>query len=274
MFRTLIREPLVHFIAAGLLIFLAHALLPAPRQADETIRIGASDIARLANLYAGETGKAPGRPELQALIADQVETTALAHEARRLGLDQGDTVVERRLAQKMRFMINDLAVPPAPGEAELKRWYASNRQAFQRPAETSFDHVFYRDPESPRAAAALQQLNSGRAADWRAVGDAFMLQRQYGALPEPDVERIFGRGFASSLAALEPGPGWQGPVASAFGVHLVRITARDPPASPPFGAVRDRVLAAWQEAELARLNAEAVQKIVSRYRVEIEGQAP
>ena len=274
MFRTLIREPLVHFIAAGLLIFLANALLPAPRSAKETIRVGAADISRLANLYAGETGKAPGPAELKALVADQFEMTALANEARRLGLDEGDTVVERRLAQKMRFMINDLAVPEAPAESELKRWYEEHRQAFQRPAETSFDHVFFRDPETPRAAAALQQLNSGRGVNWLALGDAFMLQRQYGALPEPEIERIFGRGFASSLATLAPGTQWQGPVASAFGVHLVRVTARDPAASPPFESVRDDVLAAWQEAELAKLNAEAVQKIVSRYKVEIEGQAP
>lgn len=270
--RRFVREPLVHFIAAALAIFLVSALVPARLDERETIRIGAPEIQRLAGLYASEAGRPPGAGEMQALIADHVEVSALAREARRLGLDDGDTVVERRLAQKMRFMINDLAVPPPPEDAVLRQWFDANPAAFVRSARTSFDHVFFRTAEDPRLSSVRAQLNAAGPPDWRTQGDAFMLERAYAALPDAEIDRLFGRDFTRALSELTPAPEWQGPVASAFGVHLIRVTARSAPETPPFESVRDEVLAHWQEAELARANAEAVREIVSRYKVEIEAE--
>lgn len=267
-----VREPLVHFIAAALAIFLLSALVPARLEARETIRIGAPEIERLAGLYASEAGRPPGADDMQSLIANHVEVSALAREARRLGLDEGDTVVERRLAQKMRFMINDLAVPPPPEEAVLRQWFGANPGAFVRPARTSFDHVFFRTPDGPRLSSVQAQLKAASPPDWRMQGDAFMLERAYTALPDPEIDRLFGRDFTRALSALTPGPEWQGPIASAFGVHLIRVTARNAPETPAFESVRDEVLAHWQEAELSRANAEAVREIVSRYKVEIEAE--
>ena len=159
MFQKLVRDPLVHFVVAALLIFGISQALNGFGAREDTIRLSRADIERLAALYATETGTPPGPDELRSLVIDQVETMALAREARRLGLEAGDVVVERRLAQKMRFMVDDLANPADPEERELRNWFEENRDQFAVPALYSFDHVYFREASDPRARVAMARLS-------------------------------------------------------------------------------------------------------------------
>lgn len=274
MLQKLVRDPLVHFIAAALLVFGASHFVSRFNAHKDTIRLSRAEIERLASLYAAETGAPPGPDELRSLVVDQVETLALAREARRLGLEDGDVVVDRRLAQKMRFMVDDLANPADPGDAELRRWFEENHARFDVPARFSFDHVYFRDASDPRAAQALADLAAKPTIDWLGQGDAFMLQRQYGELPIREVVRLFGADFAQALAVLAPDGAWHGPLNSALGTHLLRVTKVSPAASPDFDTVRAEVLEQWRSEARLRANAKAVLDIVSRYKVEIEGAAP
>lgn len=256
---------------AALVIFAAGEAVSRIRPPEDTIRISRADLERLAGLYAMETG-APQAPDaLQALLADQVETLALAREARRLGLEEGDVIIERRLAQKMRFMVDDLSEAQDPDEAMLRRWFEDNRAAFAVPALYSFEHVYFRDSGDERIEAALRALRDEPEADWRAMGDAFMLQRRYGEVPAREITRLFGAGFAEGLEALAGQGGWQGPVRSVLGAHLVRLTHVAPAGSPDYETVRMQVLERWREEARLEANARAVAEITARYRVEIEG---
>ena len=274
MFQKLVRDPLVHFVVAALLIFGISQALNGFGAREDTIRLSRADIERLAALYATETGTPPGPDELRSLVIDQVETMALAREARRLGLEAGDVVVERRLAQKMRFMVDDLANPADPEERELRNWFEENRDQFAVPALYSFDHVYFREASDPRARVAMAELRNQPGADWLAEGDAFMLQRQYCELPVREVVRLFGAEFAEALTGLPPDGAWQGPVNSALGTHLVRVTKVSAAASPNFDTVRGEVLEQWRAEARLRANARAVSDIVARYKVELEGAAP
>lgn len=267
----LYRDPLVHFTLAAALIFALFHFI-APRDSGrETIHISRADLERLAALYASESGALPEPDEMRALAADYVETTALAREARRLGLEDGDIVVERRLAQKMRFMVDDLTELPDPDDAALKAWFEANAGSFARPALYSFEHVYFRDPSDPRIKTTLASLAGSPAGDWRGMGDSFMLQRQYGELPAREITRLFGAGFAARVEALPLGEAWQGPVTSALGVHLVRVTKRIAAETPTFEAVKGDVLLRWREEERRRANARQISDIVSRYTVSLEG---
>lgn len=273
--RGLIREPLVHFVLAAGLIFAAYSAVSAGRVGEtETIRISAAELERLAALYATEAGTLPSTEDLRAIIVDHVENEALTREARRLGLGEGDTVVERRLAQKMRFMLDDLAELPAPEEAELRDWYGEHPERFTEPGRVSFDHVFLTSPDDARSTALLAQLNGNTPPDWRRSGDPFMLQRQYGNLPVREVVRLFGGDFAEALSSLPVSDGWQGPVPSAIGIHLVRVSSRSPEQLPAFDDIQDAVATDWETNMRRRLNAEAVAEVVARYEVEIEGLEP
>ena len=211
------------------------------------------------------------------MIADFVRDQALAQEARRLGLDIGDTVVERRLAQKMTFLASDLTPLERPSDTELEDWYTHHSDRFKSPQTVSFDHIFFskdkrRDGTDAAARNELAALNKGGDANWKQRGDPFMLARSYGELPKREIARLFGTEFANAIAAQAASATWTGPVTSAFGDHVVRVSKNQPAELPPLDAIRKAVEADWMDHHRRSQNAAAIKDIVSRYRVVIEGR--
>ena len=269
--KRLIREPIVHFIVLAALIFAAHHWLTNARQdAETTIVVSVAEQERLAALYATEAGALPSQQDLRAMISDYVEQKALVREARRLGLETGDTVIERRLAQKMTFMISDMEEVTTPEPGELETWFAENQQQFEEPKRISFRHIFFAEPDSERIETALQSLS--RAPDtWSTYGDPFMLQRTYSNLPVREITRLFGADFAASLATAPGDTGsWQGPFESALGLHLVQILEVRDGSLPALDTIRDRVTARWQQERSRELSRAAIDEIIAQYDIEIE----
>ena len=273
--RRLLGEPLVHFILLAGLIFLAYAWLSDRQQTlDSTIIVSRSDMERMAALYAVEAGALPGERDLRAMISDHVQQQALAREARKLGMAEGDTVVERRLAQKMTFMLSDLEEPDLPDSKSLEAWYEAHADQFMEPARWSFQHVFFADASGPRVSEALAQLGGTEETDWRTLGDPFMLQREYSELPSREVVRLFGSDFLTALKALDVAEGgWGGPVVSALGAHIVRVRKRSEAYLPPLEDIRPAVEAAWQEEARRAQTAREIEAIVGQYDVVIAGEA-
>ncbi len=263
----LLREPLVHFAGAGVTIFLLVTIWQSFSPSREAIIVSRQDLLRMASVYSSEAGTAPSLIDLQGMINDHIETAVLASEARRLGLDRGDVVLERRLAQKMRFMIDDLTDVPTVSLSTLKDWYENNRSKFDIPTLYSFDHVYFRDATNQRIKNSLQELQNG--ADWREVGDAFMLQRQYGDIPSSEITRLFGPEFTSNVA-VAPQNQWVGPHVSTLGTHLVRVNRIKPSSSPNFEDVVELVERKWRDEQLRLLNQKAIEDIIKRYDVHIE----
>ena len=270
--QRLIREPLVHFVLIAVAIFVAYGWLTDRQASDEqTILVTASDIDRMAALFATEAGALPSDQDMRAMISDHIEQQALAREARRLGLAEGDTVVERRLAQKMAFMITDMEAVTSPESGELEDWFAQNQSLFVEPDRYSFQHVFFASTDDPRLTETRQALSDAPEA-WRSLGDPFMLQRTYSELPPREIGRVFGADFANQIVQMEHQPGtWSAPVSSALGVHLVRVMARREGGLPELAAIRDRVQTRWQEEKSRAQARDAIATIVDRYTVEIEG---
>lgn len=270
--KRLIREPLVHFVLIAVAIFVLYGWLSDRRASDEqTIRVTAADIDRMAALFTTEAGGLPSEQDMRTMILDHIEQQALAREARRLGLAEGDTVVERRLAQKMSFMITDMEAVTSPEPGELEEWFAQNQTLFVEPDRISFQHVFFTRADDPRLDETMQALRDDPEI-WRSLGDPFMLQRTYSELPPLEIGRLFGSAFANEIAQANGEQGtWSAPVASALGVHLVRVTARREGGLPELETIRDRVQTRWQEENGRAQAREAVAAIVDRYTVEIEG---
>jgi len=272
--KRIVQEPLVHFIILSVAVFWLYQFVTSQRQASEhTINITRSDLERLSSLYAVEAGTLPSEEDMRALLVDQVQQEALAREARRLGLAEGDTVVQRRLAQKMTFILSDHGQIDDPGDQVLQTWFSENAARFEEPLRVSFDHVFFSNSSDPRVAKTLDMLNSSAQTDWRALGDPFMLQRHYEGTPKRELSRLFGRQFSDQLATLSNSDGsqWQGPVESALGLHLVRVTEQVEARMPQLDEVRSAVLQDWREHEQRRRTAEEISKIVDQYSIVVEG---
>lgn len=270
--KRLIREPLVHFILIAIAIFIAYGVVADRRENDaQTIVVTASDIDRMAALFTSEAGALPSEQDMRAMISDHIEQQALAREARRLGLAEGDTVVERRLAQKMMFMVTDMEAVTSPQPGELEDWFSQNEALFVEPDRVSFQHVFFANANDPRLDLTRQALAEDPES-WRSRGDPFMLQRAYSELPEREIARLFGVSFAEQILRLPAGSeSWSEALDSALGIHLVRVIARRDGGLPDLERIRERVQTRWQEDQSRAQARAAIRTIVDRYSVEIEG---
>jgi hypothetical protein len=239
----LLREPLLHFLALGALIFAVNALLhPAGGDDPHRIALGRGDIERVRALYTQQWGTPPAQTDMPKLVEDYIRSEILAREGTALGLATGDPVVRNRLVQKMEFLLQDTSAVTQPSDAEMAAYLAAYADRYRSPEQLVFRQIYFSpslrgDRAEGDARAVLASLGSGKA---DAAGDPFMLA----ADPEPrsraDIAQDFGAGFATALFAL-PSGSWQGPVRSALGIHLVRVDRRLPARLPAFAEIRDRV---------------------------------
>ena len=273
----LLRDPLTHFVLAATLIFVAYSVWQnRSDKADSTIFVTTGELERLAALYTSEAGALPSETDMAAMVSDLVRDEALSREARRLGLDRDDTIITRRLAQKMSFVVSDLAEDPEPTRDEMLDWHATHTERFTTPATLTFSHIYFSpdvrgDGTETDAADTLAQLNASSATALDNLGDPFMLQRQYGDVPLREVARQFGGEFANELSELSVSDEWQGPLPSAFGLHLVKLESSTPASVVPFDDIVDQVRKDWLENSRRIANEQAVRDIIARYTVEIEG---
>ncbi len=267
------REPLVHFILLGALLFAGHMLWQRHvSKADYTITVTAEEMERQALIFAGENRRQPTDDDLKALLFAHVEEQALMREAQRLGLGADDTIIRRRLAQKMRFIIEDVDAPALPDDAELRAWFDDNVHEFTAAETRSFSHI-YLSPEAQGDAlevAALKTLRAVNAAPqtWESMGDPFMLKRDFKELRAIETTRLFGPAFTAGIFNAK-GETWQGPVESAFGLHLIRINEISPQIIPTFEEARGDVEAAWQEQARRSANQNKLKSLIQKYKVDV-----
>lgn len=271
--KTLLREPFVHFIVLGLGLFAAHGVWQKQIQKSErTIIVNPAEMERQAQIFATENRRQPSDNDLEGLLFAHIEEQVLMREAIRLGLNEDDTIIRRRLAQKMRFMIDDVSMPALPDRTALEAWFSENPSRFIRPETRSFEHI-YLSPKNRAdtvVAEAEAILARGVSDDWTSVGEAFMTGRSFKTLAQPAVQRDFGTAFAQALFALPRSDAWQGPINSAFGVHLVRLTDVTPAYLPDFEDIQIEVEAVWLDEAKRAENTKALEDLIAKYKVEVE----
>lgn len=272
--RTVLGEPLLHFLVVGAALFGAyHVLNPAPEGGAEPqqIVLTRDDVRRLAISWLAQ-GRSPPTPEqVRALVDQKVTQEILFREAVALGLDRDDEVVKRRLAQKMDFLAADVATLQEPTEEQLKAWFSRNSVRFTLPAHASFRHLYFspdRHGAGTRdaASAALARL-AGKTADppeIAAAGDPFMFQNQYQDVTPEQAGKQFGPQFSDALFQLAPGT-WHGPVQSGYGWHLVWIDSVEPGRVPTFAEVKPNVKAGWIDDQYREIKRAALDDMRSRY---------
>lgn len=273
----LLREPLLHFLLAGALLFGIYAWLNRgggdSGDLDRTVQITEREILWLTETWTRQWQRAPDERELQGLITDYLREELLAREARSLDLDRDDVIVRRRLAQKMDFMLEDTARLAAPTDEQLRTLYEADRARFDAPATVSFEMVFFSaEMRGERAAgdaqALLARLNAaGTTADPGDAGDATLLPLEMSDADQQAIASVFGDEFAGAVMAQAPG-GWQGPFASAFGQHLVRVGARREGAAREFDEIRADLVEEWHRRGQTDAKALYFRGLLERYDIE------
>ena len=276
--KRALAQPLLHFLAVGALIFGLSDLLGEDSAGDERrIVIAPEWIEQLATGFAKQWRRPPNPEELQGLIDEFVREEILYREGVALGLDRNDTVIRRRVVQKVEFLIEDLVAAGEPDAATLEAFYQQNSASFRVPARIGFRHIYFSGDRRGEAAAEdgrrlLEELVAADASDAGAAsgrGDPFLLSDRYQGISRKELAAQLGSAFADAVFALPP-YAWHGPIASSYGFHLVRVSERADESLPALADVRERVVAAYLDAQRRRVNEVAIRKLRDRYEVVVE----
>jgi hypothetical protein len=269
--RRLLREPLVHFLGLGVLLFLLYGwvrggVLDAPGE----IVVSRWQQESLRMQFERVRQRPPTPAELQGLLDSWVREEVFYREGLAAGLDRDDPVVRRRVGQKIEFMM-DVAPQVAPTNAELQAWLDAHGDRYAIEPRYSLQQIYF-DPArhggktGETIAAALSALRAGKPV----AGDLTMLPADLDAATESDIKRQFGAEFATSLEGLPIG-GWNGPLTSEFGLHLVELSASDPGRTATLEEVRTGVERDLQEARNEEAKKAYYEKLRAKYTVRVEG---
>ena len=272
------RSPLVVFLLLGAGVFAVDRWLD-DAGAGRVVTVTEEQLGAIRERWAAQWGRPPTGRELEGLIDETVREEILYREARRRGLDRGDAIIRRRLAQKMTFLLEDSAEASATGAAaagDIETYYADHAERYREPRRTTFRHVFLSrdrraDPQGD-AAALLRRVRGGDGDGWRQLGDPFVLLREYADRTDQEIAELFGGRFAATLPALAAGS-WQGPIESAHGVHLIHVIGRTAPRLPAVDEVRDRVAEDLLDSRRRERNEAALQTLRERYEIRMPESA-
>jgi parvulin-like peptidyl-prolyl isomerase len=215
---------------------------------------------------------------MQNLIDDYVREEVLYREALASGLDKDDTIIRRRLVEKMEFLSQEVASVP-PSEKALQEYFEANREKFRIPGEVAFSHIYFSTSKRSSGAEgdarrALASLNSRRIsiAQFSGMGDPFMLQNEYPLQTQQQIKELFGDEFSGKIFQLEP-EAWAGPLRSGYGFHLVRILQKFPSRVPELAEVRGQVMTDFKNRRLQTASEAFYSQLRRRYQVDIDKAA-
>lgn len=250
---------------------------PLPETIQEhRIFISQSEIERLRQGWESKWNRQISDKELQTLIESHIREEVYYREALALGLDKDDTVLRRRLKQKLEFLTNDIVDMASPDPAMLKAYLVSHKDRYLLPETITFRHVYF-SPEKRGAEARidadklLTELTQQKVSDTGSInfGDAFFLEHEYSAQSQQQIERAFGPEFAA--AALNAAPSvWRGPFESAYGLHLVQVASRTESKLPDLSAIKDKVERDWRYDQRQTANEAIYQRLKEKYQIVIE----
>jgi len=275
--RRWLREPLLHFLLLGLAIFGAYRLLGPDEPPPSSIVVTEGIINGQIESFSRTWLRPPTPREVNELIREYVREEIYYREGMALALDRDDTVIRRRLKQKLEFVAEAAGIAAEPTDEDLRAYLEQRRDAYQTDARLSFVHVFLSaerrgDAVAQDAASLLAGLQSSQEAlDPAALGDPTLLERQFEDVPLRDVAAQFGDEFADRVVELPVGQ-WQGPIESAYGMHLVLVGARTDGRAPELDEVRDALRRDWLNERRIVANEAYYQSLLQRYTVTIDGR--
>ena len=265
---ALLREPLVHFLVLGALVFVAMAGR-APDLGERRIIVDEPVVAGLVNHHVRAFRRPPTAEELDGLIRDHVRGEVYYREALRLGLDTDDEVVKKRLRNKMLAIAGAEAEAAQASDAELQALLDADPARYAAPPRYRLEQI-YLGPDAPalRAAAAAEIGRIPKGARPGIMTQPLPLPGRFDDASQTDLAEQLGDDFATALARLPVGT-WMGPLVSGFGLHLVRIDQRVQPPPPRLADVRQRLENDWRSSAIRKAQDAHLQQLLDSYDVEI-----
>ena len=271
-----LKEPLLHFLVLGALIFAGYDWFGAARGTDSgDIVVSLRQQKNLAGTFERTWQRPPTEGELEGLISDFIRQEIAYRESQAMQLDRDDIVIRRRLRQKLEMLTEDVASLTPPTEQELQQYLEENAADFRIPATLSFRHVYFNTDESREQAlqdaeSLLSQLHKDAGSvDLETAGNQSLLPQDLQEVRVSDLDSLFGRGFGEALDDMSVGS-WHGPVQSGFGLHLVYVEKRVDGHDPQLDEVPDLVKREWLQVRRKSAIASLYERLAENYNIVIE----
>lgn len=267
MINSVLRQPLLHFFLIGAAFFALFSIVDdtPPKLDRPSIVVSTQEASSLASQFQATWSRLPSKEELEVVVDAFVREEIYVREALALGLDQGDTIVRKRLSQKMVFLTEAGAESSLVDDAMLISYFTANSETYLGSTVLGFSQILLPEPASVSMPKALADLAAG--GDFTQLGAHTLLPAQVPPVPAQSVDSAFGQGVFDQIAELEPGE-WSGPVTTGYGRHLVRLDVHEPGVLPPFEVVRERVEQDWRRSKADQLRSERFEQLRNQYDIE------
>jgi hypothetical protein len=236
--KNIAREPLVHFIIIGAIVFALYSFIKGNYVDDnKSIQINKSEVEAMINKWMAQMKRPPAKEEVDIFLEDYVQREILFREAKAMGLDKNDIVVKNRMLQKLDFLTNDLLVTTTPTDAEALKYFNDNLEKYTIPGKIDFIHIFFNldkrtfDDAKQIALDVKKNLNKlpNVPNTYYENGDLFILPYEFQNLSKDDVSNKFGKSELSGTIFGLNEKEWHGPYLSSYGLHLVYVSSKKPP---------------------------------------------
>lgn len=274
MISKLLREPLLHFLVLGALIFALYGWLNRDLPAGDEIVVTRGQQEHLVNVFTRTWQRPPTEDEFRGLVQDYIREEIAFREGVAMGFDEGDTVIRRRMRQKLELLTDEIVSISEPSDEDLQAFLDENQDRFRIEATFDLRHIFIsRDRRGASAEAdanaLLDKLRSNPETDWTAMGDPLPIGDEFRDVRTGEVERQFGPRFVERILEVEQDR-WVGPVESGFGLHLVRIENFVPARDASLDEVRQQITSEWFAQRREAATDELYNRLAEHYTIEIE----
>lgn len=269
---SIFRAPLFWFLFMGAGLFVIDAYLSS--ESKNTIVITRGDVNKITDQWRAQSGKEITPAMLAALIQEQVQERRLYREALALNLDKDDVIIQRRLAQKLRFLNEDIVDEREISEENLVRYYRDHATRYVTSSTYTFQHIYFsaEDPKAKeKAAVTLVSLSEVNHEPWESLGSPFILGRYFKNQTSTTLKHQFGQEFMSALGVLELKK-WIGPVESGYGLHLIYLEGFVPGHLPSYETLETQLLEDYRAANRKQSFEAFLDRLVEKYPVIIEAK--
>ncbi len=256
-----LREPLLHFVVLGALLFIVDHFLVSRTADPRVIVVGAAVDAEARQLFKASRGREPSAAELAALRRVWLDNEVLYREGLALQVDKGDSAIRDRVIFKALSVVDANVKLPPVDDTALRRWFEAHRAKYDDPARFDFQEaVLSGNGTEPAVRAFVTTLNSG------ASGEAQAELRVFKGRPRENLVQSYGPEFAKALEDAPPGS-WRA-LPTRAGWRAVRLDQATPARPAVFESLRGVVQQDWTDATLSAQRSAAVQALAQKYTVQ------
>jgi hypothetical protein len=258
-----LREPLLHFIILGGLLFAVDHLLVTRSDDPHTIVVSAEVDSEAIATFEAARGHQPNKEELDALRRVWLDNEVLYREGLALQVDKGDTAIRERVIFKALSVIDSNVKLPTITDDVLRKWFDAHREKYDEPSRYDFDEAaLVGEPTEQQVRDFVKELNAG------APGDAKAGLRVFKGRPQVNLVQSYGQEFADVLAKSPPGQ-WQA-FHTKDGFRAMRLNAITPAKAAVFETVRGVVQQDWTDATASEQRTAAVRALSKKYTIKHE----